>query len=606
MLLFPTVIRLTFLWLVILGILGYTWKDWYRGICGLIVLMAIIEHPDMPRSILGIPGLNPWNLLLFNGILAWMVQRPKEGLRLDLPRHITVMLLLYLAVVIVGFIRIIGDTSNLRLYYREDMTYFFTEYLINTVKWVIPGLLLYDGCRTEERFRLALFSILSVFVLLSIQVAKWMPPQYALNADALERRSLKVLVNGIGYHRVNLSAMLSGASWAILCTTVLVPKRRRWLVLFAALFVIYAQMMTGGRAGYGAWVAVGLVMCFLKWRRYLVLIPAAAVLAMLLLPGVVGRALQGFTVDSHDTNTRLEKQEREQVGGDQASSVDSYTVTAGRSLAWPLIVEKIRQRPLVGYGRQAMLRVGITTFLYETLGEVFPHPHNAYLEMLLDNGIIGFVIVLSFYAVMLFYSVRLFLDRDSPSCSAIGGVSTALMLGLLVSSLGSQTFYPREGWDGMWAAMLIGLRVRIERRRLKGVEAAVQAPAPESPPVRRIPRFAGPLHARTAAGRAPVPVLAKHRTAAPASRRVRPAFSLGGHRGGPGADADVSAVPGLTATAPHSRPTLRPSLRAQRTAAPVAAVGLRTRSLGMRRAAGIAHSGFFGTTVIDPLVWERA
>ena len=27
------VIRLTLLWLVILGILGYTWKDWYRGIC---------------------------------------------------------------------------------------------------------------------------------------------------------------------------------------------------------------------------------------------------------------------------------------------------------------------------------------------------------------------------------------------------------------------------------------------------------------------------------------------------------------------------------------------------------------------------------------------
>ena len=64
-------------------------------------------------------------------------------------------------------------------------------------------------------------------------------------------------------------------------------------------------------------------------------------------------------------------------------------MTAGRSLAWPLIIEKIRERPWEGYGRQAMLRTGVATYLYETLGEIFPHPHNAYLEIVFDNGIIG-------------------------------------------------------------------------------------------------------------------------------------------------------------------------------------------------------------------------
>jgi len=601
------VIRLTLLWLVILGILGYTWKDWYRGICGLIVLMAVVEHPDMPKSILGIPGLNPWNLLLFNGILAWMTQRVREGLRWDLPRSITVLLVLYLAVVVVGFLRIIGDTSILKLYYREDMTYFINEYLVNTVKWVIPGVMLYDGCRTEERFRLAVVSILSVFVLLSMQVAKWMPPHYALDADALERRSLKVLVSGIGYHRVNLSAMLSGASWAILCTTVLIPRGRRWLAVLAAFFVVYAQMMTGGRAGYGAWVAVGLVMCFLRWRRYLILIPAVGILAVMLLPGVVGRALEGFTDESHDTNTRLEQQEAKQIGGNNSSSVDSYTVTAGRSLAWPLIIEKIRERPWVGYGRQAMLRTGVATFLYDTLGEIFPHPHNAYLEMLLDNGILGFAIVLSFYAVMLFYSIRLFLDRESPSCSAIGGVSTALMLGLLVSGMGSQTFYPREGWNGMWAAMLIALRVRIERQRLASAGVAAQTTSAPSPPARRIPRFAGPSPARTDVARAPVTVLARRRSDAPVSRRVRTASSVAGRRGFSPAGAEVSATPNHTAPAVHLKPAPRPSLRARRTVAPShASGGIRARSFAPRRVSGIAHSGFFGSTVIDPLVWERA
>lgn len=588
------VIRLTLLWLVILGILGYSWKDWYRGICGLIILMAVVEHPDMPKSILGIPGLNPWNLLLFNGMLAWWSQRRNEGLRFDLPRPIAILLVLYLLMVLIGFARIIGDTRILERYYQANMTYFFNDYLVNTVKWVIPGLLLYDGCRTEERFRLAVFSILSVFVLLGLQVAKWMPPTYAMDADALERRSLKVLVSGIGYHRVNLSAMLSGASWAILCTAVLLPRGTRWMAVLTAFFVVYAQMMTGGRAGYAAWVAVGLVMCLLKWRRYLILIPAAGVLAMVFLPGVVGRATEGFSADSHDTNTRLEQQKAQQLdGGGDTGEVDSYTVTAGRSLAWPLIIDKIKEQPLIGYGRQAMLRTGIATFLYDTLGEIFPHPHNAYLELLLDNGLIGFAIVITFYSLMLFNSIMLFLDRDSPSCSAIGGVSTALMLGMLVSGMGSQTFYPREGWNGMWAAMLLGLRVRMERKRLAAAPAAAAAAQERAPDVRT---FAPPAlgHPRvTLAGAA----WSAPRTAALGLSPVQ-------------AVKEPAAGRPAVSFAPRRSAVQKPALDSHRPPQAQSASPARPRAGGFRRTPAarlpteIPSSGLFGTSVIDRLVWE--
>jgi O-antigen ligase len=604
------VIRLTFLWLVILGILGYSWKDWYRGICGLIILMAVIEHPDMPKSILGIPGLNPWNLLLLNGILAWWSQRGQEGLRFDLPRPITILLVLYLLMVLFGFARIIGDTRIIERYYQANMTYFFNDYVINTVKWVIPGLLLYDGCRTEERFRLAVFSILSVFVLLGIQVAKWMPPSYALDGGALERRSLKVLVKGIGYHRVNLSAMLSGASWAIICTAPLLPKGTRWMALVTGCFVVYAQMMTGGRAGYVAWVAVGLVMCVLKWRRYLLLIPAAGLLAIVFLPGVVGRATEGFTADSHDTNKRLEQQKAQQLdGGGDTGEVDSYTVTAGRSLAWPLVIDKIMKQPLIGYGRQAMLRTGIATYLYDTLGEIFPHPHNAYLELLLDNGLIGFVIVITFYSLMLFNSIRLFLDRDSPSCSAIGGVSTALMLGMLVSGMGSQTFYPREGWDGMWAAMLLGLRVRMERKRLAAAPAAPVAAPAEVQDVRTFARpalapspvtvGAGAWSARrtAAVGHPSMPAAASPAAARPAAAR-------------PAAARATLARPAAASFAPRRSAVQKPILENHPPPQPHAAPAAAPRGGGFHRPSParattrIPSSGLFGTKVIDPLVWE--
>ena len=202
--------------------MAFSWKDWYRGLCGLILMMAVIEHPDMPKTIFGVPGLNPWNLMFANVALAWLNQRGKEGLRWDMPRHVAVMLALYLGVVVVSFGRmIISDTAIVELYFDGGTAYMINEFLVNNIKWVLPALLLYDGCRTEERYRLATFSILAVYVLLAVQVAKWMPPQLMLDADMLERRSLRVLVGGMGFHRVNLSAMLAGASWAVLCTRVL-------------------------------------------------------------------------------------------------------------------------------------------------------------------------------------------------------------------------------------------------------------------------------------------------------------------------------------------------------------------------------------------------
>ena len=130
----------------------------------------------------------------------------------------------------------------------------------------------------------------------------------------------------------------------------------------------------------------------LRWRRYLLLVPVAIAAVLLLVPGASERLMQGFTPETHDLRSR----KIESSGG----SVDEYTITAGRNVAWPLVIAKIREEPLLGYGKMAMQRTGITMFLYTEYGELFPHPHNAYLEMLLDNGIVGFALVMPFYAMV--------------------------------------------------------------------------------------------------------------------------------------------------------------------------------------------------------------
>jgi O-antigen ligase len=444
-------IRATIVMLVV-AILGmYAFRDWFKSLCGLIIMMALMQHQDMPRNLAGIQGLNPWNALMLVIVAAWLVARRRERLTWDMPRHINILLLLYLGVILVGWLRAVFDRSYLGDYGVGSLV---SEDLINTVKWVIPALLLFDGCRTRKRLVWAVCAILIMYLGLAGQVAKNLPPSCAISGGAGVFRSRLKVYHEIGYSSCDMSAALAGASWAILG---ILPTCRRWWHKAAAigLFALtsYANALTGGRAGYLGWGAAGLTLCAVRWRRYLILAPMAPFLLAIVLPAAAERMLTGFGERS--------------ATGDQATN--DYEVTSGRNLIWPYVVEKISKSPVLGYGRLAMIRTGLRDQLANDLGagEVFPHPHNMFLELLLDNGAIGAIPVLAFFCCIIFYSASLFRGTSSPWAAAAGGLALAMVVAQLVSGIGAQHFYPRESTVGMWAAMFLALRVHTDRLRAR-------------------------------------------------------------------------------------------------------------------------------------------
>jgi O-antigen ligase len=452
--------RVYALYLVIAAISLYAYRDWFKSTCGLILVMAFVQHPDFPNSIGGIQGLNPWNVGLANVVIAWIIGRRREGLVWDMPAYFRNLLLIYLAVVLVGWLRCVADASFVSANLIGDL---ISERLVNTIKWVIPGLLLFDGCRSAPRLRLALASVLGLYLLLGLQVIRWMPAGTSLTGASLNQRALKTILNEIGYHPVNMSMMLAGACWATLATLPLLYKHwQKAGVVLAALAIAYAQALTGGRMGYVTWGVVGLTMSVLRWRRYLLLAPLMALGISLAVPGAVERMLLGFG---------------ERTATDEVVT-DDYEVTSGRTLIWPYVLEKIGQSPLIGYGRAGMDRTGLVARLWRELGESFPHPHNAYLEWLLDNGVLGFLLVMPFYVTLLWVSARLFCSASAPAYVAVGGACFALVLALLVAALGSQTFYPREGSVGMWAAIGLMLRLAVQQQYLRARPPARLAPLP--------------------------------------------------------------------------------------------------------------------------------
>lgn len=457
--------RVYALYAVVAGLLAYAWKDWFKSLCGLIVLMAVIEHEDMPKSIMGIQGFNLWNVLFFGVFLAWLVGRRREQLTWDMPRHMNVLLLLYLGVILVGFLRALLDRSHIEDYPLKNL---LSEELINTVKWVLPGILLYDGCRTRKRMTWAIVSILAMYFLIAAQVIKRMPFASAFSGGGYAIQHIRTkLCASIGYSSCDMSAMLAGASWAIVASMYLVRRRvHKILIAGAAAVTVFGQALTGGRAGYLAWGATGIALCVVRWRKYLLLAPVVPLLLYLAFPGAAERALTGFG----ETDAAGE------------AVVNRHLVTSGRARTWPHIIDRIGDAPVFGYGRLAVLRTGLRDELLAAYGrsDALPHAHNIYLEWLIDNGIVGFIPILAFYVLMLLYSARLFRSGDGLS-AAVGGMGLSLILVQLVAGLGAQHFYPRVSTLGMWAGMFLVLRLTVAtapERDVPHAAALTETPLP--------------------------------------------------------------------------------------------------------------------------------
>jgi len=113
-----------------------------------------------------------------------------------------------------------------------------------------------------------------------------------------------------------------------------------------------------------------------------------------------------------------------------------------------------------------MHRTGLQTALFDQYGsgEAVAHPHNLYLETVLDNGILGSIPIWLFYALVVVYAAGLFRSRNR-LYSAVGGLALALMLTSLIGGLSGQHYFPQEHTLGLWAAVFISLRVCLEEKR---------------------------------------------------------------------------------------------------------------------------------------------
>ncbi|MBU0719521.1 MAG: O-antigen ligase family protein, partial [Planctomycetes bacterium] len=331
--------------------------------------------------------------------------------------------------------------------------------LLNPLKYVIPAIILYDTCRTRRQLLIALLGLIGLTTAYALLVIKTMPLAVLFDdSDFLRHRHR--IDRDTGLMAIDMSMVMAAGFWGTMCA---LRCWRTWLpkcgLVAAAGAMLLALGLCHSRGGYITWAVLGILFGVVRWRAVLVAAPVVVVAVFAIFPSVHERLTTGL-----DSQT---------VTGD--ASTDWHSVTAGRSTRiWPPVFEQFTESPLIGSGRRAILRTAAYDKILETDGVVPDHPHNAYLELLVDAGILGFLPAMCLYGGIAVISIRLFRRARDPILVAVGGTSMACVVALMVASLGCQSFFPTQSTLGFWAAWALALRGRKDTCRNQ---------APKAPPL---------------------------------------------------------------------------------------------------------------------------
>lgn len=435
---------------------AYAWKNWYRAALFLVLSMAIVERPDFPKQVFGIPGFNPWNLLMFTAVLAYMAAKSKQtDVRIE--PAMKFLMVFYPAFILIAFLREIGDLNGI----VEFAAYLgaepigprgiFIDDFVNTMKYMVPGFLIYFGCTSKIQIREAAIAILAMNFMLALLTIKSMGFDALSSGTEMEQTAIRRLDRDVGYFRSDLAILLAGGGWAIFALSRYVESRILAMgLLVASGICALAIGLSGGRMGMAAWGVLALCFGALRWKSILIYGPLLFILVVSFVPAVQDRFLQG--IGESETNESA-------VEGE----IDLNSVTSGRSIIWPEVIDKIKDSPLVGHGRRAMQRIGLSQQLGEDYDKPFAHPHNAYLQLFLDNGLLIGIPILLLFLSLLKSSLKLMLDKSCREFPLVGSISFAFILSFLIGAIAQQSFYPFIGSVSLWASIGLLLRVTADK-----------------------------------------------------------------------------------------------------------------------------------------------
>ena len=417
--------------------------DFRVGVVILMLLLPVSASPSFPHSIAGVTGLNPLNLLFVGTIFAAML-----GGR-GLPRMVPPSLAwCYLLPMLVGAMLGLGHLGDIPAELIEanpnsfdSSGSYLRDVLLKRSLVVVLALLIGAAVMSVDKLERLISPFLVVIWLMSLLTIGLVVTSGTGLGELAGSQSREFFLP-LGTHANDLGRLHMFAYALLLFMLAATEDGRLRFFLIASLGVVaIALMLTFSRGAFIGFAMVNLL--FLLSRRNL-----AGLMLSGILFAVVFIALPEAVFDRLSTG----------LGG------GVNAVSAGRvENIWLPLLDEFWRSPLFGNGLGSIawsdaMRSGRILLVI--------HPHNAYLQAVLDLGLVGLVLVLSF-----FYGIwRQFREQSrnlaiSPlSRGFFAGAATGL-LSLLVCGMAGGSLLPTAEQTYLWFAigLLYGQRQLMEK-----------------------------------------------------------------------------------------------------------------------------------------------
>jgi O-antigen ligase len=407
--------------------------DFRAGAVLLAMMLPVSPSELFPRTMFGVSGLNPLNLLLAATVASYVVSGRLRRAGPVLPKPVVWLYLLPLAVAcVIGM----PHVHEIPAFFYDTGSIQFTnerQYVVVTLlkMVVIVTIALMVGAalaRSEKPERFIIAIAISAWLIALAQLAFVISQGVPLAAMASS--TARSFYSPMGLHANALGRVHLGALALLLFVWSDCREARMKLFLLVTLVVVsLALVLTFSRASIAAAGLVGAI--FLMWKFNLRNL-GIALIGLLLIGVVAGEALYS----------------RATLGFGEGADA----VSAGRIEGiWLPLLPELWKNPVLGNG--------LTSIMWSfpmVNGAMLPvsHPHNAYLEALLDMGIVGLVLLLAYFATVWrgFHKLR----RDSalsPEMRALFQGATALLIAFFVTGLAGGSLRPEADSPYLWIAI---------------------------------------------------------------------------------------------------------------------------------------------------------
>lgn len=401
-----------------------------------------------PRGMFGITGLNPLNVVLvstvFSFFLAWLLRRREN----EVPIFPPLLWLFILPISLAAlhgtlFVHMIPPSYMPDIEFNTVGGYLLNSFLKPMIILAV-AMLVAIMARNSRRPELLLAPLFLSAAVLEMVVVGYVAVS-GVSLDALSGNSLdsRTFLSWVGIH-ANEQGLLFNMALALALFTFSAIRWGVTRILLAAFIGLstVAVALTFSRGGFLGYLLI-MSYFFLSRRKVRLLLTAlmlVSVVALFLPEAIIQRATTGFAgEDVHD------------IGGGRIDEI------------WTPLAPTIIESPLFGHGLDSTLWA---TPVRDGSMRPVGHPHNAYLRLVLDLGIVGTIVIAFFYRRLWRLFRHLKENAEQPLWRGFFEGALVCIMVLMVQGITDDSFTPKFSQTYMWLAvgLAIGLAHHVRSR----------------------------------------------------------------------------------------------------------------------------------------------